>query len=460
MPYTPSGPWYDWPSTLSNMTAAKMTNIETQYAAIQADTGIVLPAGTTYAQIQAACNSAATFGTKVVAAGALTTSSTLAITSACDLSGLTITYTGSGTAVTVGGATVTRRTVFRLPNVINGTKPGTGWTAGTVGVQTINLSDCEIYLGNIQDHESGLICYGQSGEHAYNKYFVRGLNNNKINLTLSADSTGYVNGNNFYGGRYSHNSSEGTQVTGVYHIWLTNITTSRPNGNNWFGASLESPNVVQYALNADSGQYNSWLGCRWEDSSGNARVRWGALAIQNEIRGGYAADAITFTWVAGASRNLQTSADRFVMGGSTTPTMQLENTTSSGSPAFAVYNAGTIAGTYTPSTDWSAAIQGTGIRFKNKADANDRVLIDSGAVAGGRVQFGAGSSALDISLFRSAANALSMGAANTFKTGLNVTGSRPSASTVGQGSQFYDTTLNKPIWSDGTNWRDAAGTIV
>jgi hypothetical protein len=41
-----------------------------------------------------------------------------------------------------------------------------------------------------------------------------------------------------------------------------------------------------------------------------------------------------------------------------------------------------------------------------------------------------------------------------------VTGSRPSAVTAGSGYRFYDTTLSKPIWSDGTVWRDAAGTSV
>jgi hypothetical protein len=31
---------------------------------------------------------------------------------------------------------------------------------------------------------------------------------------------------------------------------------------------------------------------------------------------------------------------------------------------------------------------------------------------------------------------------------------------VAAGTQFYDTTLNKPLWSDGSSWRDAAGTVV
>ena len=40
------------------------------------------------------------------------------------------------------------------------------------------------------------------------------------------------------------------------------------------------------------------------------------------------------------------------------------------------------------------------------------------------------------------------------------TGGRPSASTVGAGTEVYDNTLKKPIWSDGSVWRDAAGTAV
>lgn len=40
------------------------------------------------------------------------------------------------------------------------------------------------------------------------------------------------------------------------------------------------------------------------------------------------------------------------------------------------------------------------------------------------------------------------------------TAGRPSAATMGIGAQYYDTTLSKPAWSDGTVWRDAAGTTV
>lgn len=50
--------------------------------------------------------------------------------------------------------------------------------------------------------------------------------------------------------------------------------------------------------------------------------------------------------------------------------------------------------------------------------------------------------------------------ANQFKTGGSTTAARPSAASAGVRGQWYDTTLSKPIWSDGANWRDAAGNIV
>lgn len=49
---------------------------------------------------------------------------------------------------------------------------------------------------------------------------------------------------------------------------------------------------------------------------------------------------------------------------------------------------------------------------------------------------------------------------NAFKTGIFTTVSRPSAASIGVGGQIYDLNLQKPIWSNGTDWTDAAGTVV
>lgn len=88
-------------------------------------------------------------------------------------------------------------------------------------------------------------------------------------------------------------------------------------------------------------------------------------------------------------------------------------------------------------------------------NTNENFSID----AIGIMRWGSGDMPTDLALFRGSANVLMLGADDCFKTGSNVTGSRPSA-TVGIGCQFFDTTLSKPIWSDGSNWRDAVGNIV
>lgn len=66
----------------------------------------------------------------------------------------------------------------------------------------------------------------------------------------------------------------------------------------------------------------------------------------------------------------------------------------------------------------------------------------------------------DVQVERIQPHVLGMPAADCFRTGLAATAGRPSASAATKGAQFYDATLNKPIWSDGSNWRDAAGAVV
>jgi hypothetical protein len=91
------------------------------------------------------------------------------------------------------------------------------------------------------------------------------------------------------------------------------------------------------------------------------------------------------------------------------------------------------------------------------ADTNEKFSIDRDGIH----RWGAGGAgATDVALLRTVANVLELAGDDCFRTGLNTTANRPTAATVGVGCQFYDTTLRKPIWSDGAVWRDAAGTAV
>lgn len=85
------------------------------------------------------------------------------------------------------------------------------------------------------------------------------------------------------------------------------------------------------------------------------------------------------------------------------------------------------------------------------------ILPPTTALEGGALYF---SNAFDTYLTEAASGVLAQAPGNVFRTGQGVTGSRPSAVTVGDGAQFYDTTLKQPIFSDGAAWRDAMKNLV
>lgn len=89
--------------------------------------------------------------------------------------------------------------------------------------------------------------------------------------------------------------------------------------------------------------------------------------------------------------------------------------------------------------------------------ANGLLFLPTATAVNGVLEFG---NARDTTLQRSATATLSMPSGGSFRVGRNTTANRPSASTVGQGAMFFDTTLNKPIWSNGTSWVLADGTAA
>lgn len=64
----------------------------------------------------------------------------------------------------------------------------------------------------------------------------------------------------------------------------------------------------------------------------------------------------------------------------------------------------------------------------------------------------------DTNLYRSGAGTLATDALFRCKT--STPSRRPTAAAAGVGASYYDSTLQKPIWSDGTIWRDAGGNVA
>ena len=111
----------------------------------------------------------------------------------------------------------------------------------------------------------------------------------------------------------------------------------------------------------------------------------------------------------------------------------------------------------------STAVNNGGVAF-GKSGARIQAIGGSGSLwytpAAGQAHVftdGAGTE-----IFRGQANGtgLKLAASKSLILGTTTTAGRPSAATHGAGAVLYDTTLSKPIYSDGTVWRDAAGTAV
>lgn len=116
-----------------------------------------------------------------------------------------------------------------------------------------------------------------------------------------------------------------------------------------------------------------------------------------------------------------------------------------------------LAGSQTLTAVSLAGASSTWLRSFRGSDAVESFSLDHD----GTQRWGAGgSAAVDVSWGRRSSGVLGVGTGNAFGNGVFSTAGRPSASAVGLGVQIYDSTLSKPIWSNGTVWKDAVGTTV
>jgi len=354
--------------------------------------GIVLPQGSalgvlTHAAVQAACDAALAESKRVWAAGTITTDQTLLIRSDADLGGLTINYTGSGVAVQVGeDSSVTFRRNVTLPRVLAANKVGAGWAgvAGTVGVRLVNLNTCPmIVVPHVRGFETGLAVVGIDGRgNAYNTILVGHLDNNKVNLLLTASTAGWSNQNTYLGGRYGHESAEGLNVAGVRQVQMTTGLPNPINNNKFVNASFEY-GTAEFHLDI-AGSSNGFDNCRYE-VAGGARVRWQADATDNQILYGYQSRAIIHTYLPGAGRNhvYHSNGGTRASGGA----VVLENTSGSTAPVEYVLAAGGISTGVDPATAFAVKRTANATEMKRNTDAFPRLRLDHQA---GRVYVGPG----------------------------------------------------------------------
>lgn len=441
------------------------------------------------AAIQAAFDAGASLGVRVYARGTFRIGSTVQLQSAADLTEATFNYTGTaaGPAVRVGKVVgFISRQQIKLPHIINTNKTAVGWgqagVAGSIGVEVNNLYTAELTVPQVTNFETGLKLNGMANGVSYVNIHLGHLFNNKRNMQITSDATGWANQNTIIGGRMSHNSEEGAVVAGTRHV-LMDLTASKANNNNFFGTSLESPNVVEYHLDC-AGNDNYFWGCRWENTGAGARVIWRANSIGNLIDNGFGLHTMVETKEANTANSIRTRGTSRIIGYPDTATkaaLVLENAFSNSSTALRIMAAGAESSNADKATAWAIDLSAAAIKCKRSTDTQDRLRLD---ITNGRLYVGAGNAATTryfgnygaamafdgSDIYFATDNTYDLGAAanrpryiragTAVVTGSGPTANRPAPATAKAGAMFYDTTIAKPIWSDGATWRDAMGTAV
>lgn len=378
--------------------------------------GVLTPATVDHVGVQAALNSAATFGLRVQTAGSYSTDQTLVIKGHADLSGLRITYTGSTVAVKVGPDTGSLTgAVVNLPSVTNGNKVTTGWAAvaGTIGVRLRNTVGCSISWPEVAGFETGVQFLGDTSGNVHNKVAAGRLANNKVNLNLHAVGAGWTNENVFTGGHFFHYSGEaaggsGSGMTGpaagTRHVLLSSASTSwaGPNSNKFYGAAMENVGATEFAVDFDNAGRNLFDGCRWETWLGGVagyppRVRYGTVATENIIRGGYDSHRIEVTTAAGGStrgNNIESGlgaryhfANQTISGPGSVGGWVLDNASGASAPVIQVMPANWETLGTDRATGWTWKWTGLVLEGKRTGDAFPRVRFDANL---GQLRLGSG----------------------------------------------------------------------
>lgn len=186
----------------------------------------------------------------------------------CDLSCMTLNSSCATIALEVASNDYTPLVgkTFRTPIVRCITKSDTGWdNSGDTGIRFTNLDSCELTINLVANFKIGLNAHSTGAKGCcYNSVYIKYLRNNKINLMISADRDGsWTNENKFFGGRLSHLSAEGVNISGCRHIFIK-ASHYVPNQNIFFSPSIEG-NAPEYHVE-NQGCWNAIYSARWEAS--------------------------------------------------------------------------------------------------------------------------------------------------------------------------------------------------
>ena len=176
------------------------------------------------------------------------------ITTGADIVGLTIGATGTG------NTNIGSKIYGDLYLVNTGASTKQGFLLRQVYEGTFEISTKGWYYGlELAATAAGCV---------YNNFYFRRMFNNYAAIYLHPTSTGWVNENNFYNGRFFIESGQGTKGYFVY-MPDSGSTYGQPDDNKFYNPSFELPSgITMSALYLDGGQQNMLFSPRVEINAG------------------------------------------------------------------------------------------------------------------------------------------------------------------------------------------------
>jgi hypothetical protein len=316
-----------------------------------------------------------------------------------------------------------------------------------IGIRIINVKYSKIEFSSFYFYNLVVIDAMNSTGNVYNHYTIGWLYDGFNALIIrTSDATGWANENNFYGGSLAISSSASTSDKTLLKVEHNGY---RNNNNRFYGCAFEDAGFMAYAIDCDGGSHY-FYGCRYEGAS---KVIFRSNSLDNKIMNGFGVDQLEIvdeggnnSFIGNRGQHLKVSTG-FIIEERNSVNNKTLSVRYNGIDYFSVAGNGDVkARTINSNYGYSfgdgsiSILTGTGIPT-NKKSAGSLYMDKNGDYT---------------SLYYKRYGTDSAGWENIQTIAQGET--RPTISVVG--FCWFDVTLGKPIWWNGTSWVDSTGTVV
>lgn len=280
------------------------------------------------------------------------------------------------TAIQVGRTESTTRNIkIILPVIKNSTLE---WNDGSIGCKFYNLSECDINVRLIERFSEGLVVSASNTGTAYNSFKITHLRDNKSNLIIRPEGTGWVNENTFHCDRFSYTNNTEGSIPGFAHLIFDGFYNGRaPNNNVFMKPSFE--NRVENVILFNNARHNLIINGRYEIVGNGRQVVFEGLDVNNPTHSnvilyGYNSEILKVIKKENASYNHIYSRNGLSLEGTGKSTYSGVNNSGNSAGIFSTYKSNQDVFNATEN-DYVTKLSGLGVHVKNTDDVYDRVSI-------------------------------------------------------------------------------------